>query len=121
MRQDYVDAVDQLQRKLGIPPIDMLFDKVIELTQVGAKSVMAIQYVKDENKNHISPELMHAGSFRWRNIDSISGSVYTKNEEIWSQLTSYHDNIRGNDLYCVFLPCIVCKVRKIEYAIWTSY
>ncbi|KAK3819415.1 MAG: hypothetical protein JOS17DRAFT_353483 [Linnemannia elongata] len=94
LRQDYVDAVDQLQRKLGIPPIDMLFDKVIELTQVGAKSVMAIHYVKDENKNHISPELMHAGSFRWRNIDSISGSVYTRNEEIWSQLTSYHDNIR---------------------------
>ncbi|KAG0296560.1 Ankyrin-repeat and fibronectin type III domain-containing 1 [Linnemannia gamsii] len=94
LRQDYVDAVDQLQRKLGIPPIDMLFDKVIELTQVGAKSVMAIQYVKDENKNHISPELMHAGSFRWRSIDSISGSIYTRNEEIWSQLTSYHDNIR---------------------------
>ncbi|KAF9537829.1 Ankyrin-repeat and fibronectin type III domain-containing 1 [Mortierella hygrophila] len=94
LRQDYVDAVDQLQRKLGIPPIDMLFDKVIELTQVGAKSVMAIQYIKDENKNHISPELMHAGSFRWRSIDSISGSVYTRNEEIWPQLTSYHDNIR---------------------------
>ncbi|KAG9072948.1 Ankyrin-repeat and fibronectin type III domain-containing 1 [Linnemannia hyalina] len=94
LRQDYVEAVDQLQRKLGIPPIDMLFDKVIELTQVGAKSVMAIQYIKDENKSHISPELMHAGSFRWRSIDSISGSVYTRNEEIWSQLTSYHDNIR---------------------------
>ncbi|KAG0070601.1 Ankyrin-repeat and fibronectin type III domain-containing 1 [Linnemannia elongata] len=94
LRQDYVDAADQLQRKLGIPPIDMLFDKVIELTQVGAKSVMAIQYVKDENKHHISPELMHAGSFRWRNIDSISGSVYTRNEEIWSQLTGYYDNIR---------------------------
>ncbi|KAF9148845.1 Ankyrin-repeat and fibronectin type III domain-containing 1, partial [Linnemannia schmuckeri] len=94
LRQEYVDAVDQLQRKLGIPPIDMLFDRVVELTQVGAKSIMAIQYVKDENKNHISPELMHAGSFRWRSIDSLSGSVYTRNEEIWSQLTSYYDNIR---------------------------
>ncbi|KAF8942033.1 Ankyrin-repeat and fibronectin type III domain-containing 1 [Haplosporangium gracile] len=94
LRQEYIDAVDQLQRKLGIPPIDMLFDRVVELTQVGAKSVMAIQYVKDENKNHISPELMHAGSFRWRSIDSISGSIYTRNEEIWSQLTSYYDNIR---------------------------
>ncbi|KAF9906076.1 Ankyrin-repeat and fibronectin type III domain-containing 1 [Linnemannia zychae] len=94
LRQDYVEAVDQLQRKLGIPPIDMLYDKVIEMTQVGAKSVMAIQYVKDENRSHISPELMHAGSFRWRSIDSISSSVYSKNEEVWSQLTSYYDNIR---------------------------
>ncbi|KAF9931894.1 Ankyrin-repeat and fibronectin type III domain-containing 1 [Linnemannia zychae] len=94
LRQEYVDAVDQLQRKLGIPPIDMLYDKVIELTQVGAKSVMAIQYIKDENKSHISPELMHAGSFRWRHIDSVSSTIYSKNEEIWSQLTSYYDNIR---------------------------
>ncbi|KAF9122697.1 hypothetical protein BGW39_009564 [Mortierella sp. 14UC] len=94
LRQDYVEAVDQLQRKLGIPPIDMLYDKVIEMTQVGAKSVMAIRYVKDENRSHISPELMHAGSFRWRSIDSVSSSVYSKNDEVWSQLTSYYDNIR---------------------------
>ncbi|KAK3845719.1 MAG: hypothetical protein J3R72DRAFT_20712 [Linnemannia gamsii] len=94
LRQDYVEAVDQLQRKLGIPPIDMLYDKVVEMTQVGAKSVMAIQYVKDENKSLISPELMHAGSFRWRSVDSVSSSVYSKNEEVWSQLTSYYDNIR---------------------------
>ncbi|KAF9082604.1 Ankyrin-repeat and fibronectin type III domain-containing 1, partial [Mortierella sp. AD031] len=94
LRRDYVDAVDQLQRKLGIPPIDLVYDKVVELTQVGAKSIMAIHYVKDENRSHFTPELMHAGSFRWRSIDSVSSSIYTRTEEIWTQLTTYHDNIR---------------------------
>ncbi|KAF9289064.1 hypothetical protein BGZ68_010110 [Mortierella alpina] len=93
-RQDYVAAVEQLQRKLGIPPIDLLYDRVVDLPQVGAKSIMAIQYVKDKDKEHVASELVQMGTFRWRKVDSVSSAVYTKKEEVWSQLTTYYDNIR---------------------------
>ncbi|KAF9936067.1 Ankyrin-repeat and fibronectin type III domain-containing 1 [Mortierella alpina] len=93
-RQDYVAAVEQLQRKLGIPPIDLLYDRVVDLPQVGSKSIMAIQYVKDEDREHVASELVQMGTFRWRKVDSVSSTVYSRKEEVWSQLTSYYDNIR---------------------------
>ncbi|KAF9572135.1 hypothetical protein EC968_010221 [Mortierella alpina] len=93
-RQDYVAAVEQLQRKLSIPPIDLLYDRVVDLPQVGAKSIMAIQYVKDEDREHVASELVQMGTFRWRKVDSVSSTVYSRKEEIWSQLTGYYDNIR---------------------------
>ncbi|KAF9957786.1 Ankyrin-repeat and fibronectin type III domain-containing 1 [Mortierella alpina] len=93
-RQDYVAAVEQLQRKLGIPPIDLLYDRVVDLPQVGAKSIMAIQYVKDEDREHVASELVQMGTFRWRKVESVSSTVYSRKEEVWSQLISYYDNIR---------------------------
>ncbi|KAF9107931.1 hypothetical protein BGX27_008536 [Mortierella sp. AM989] len=95
LRQEYVAAVEEMQQKLGCPPIELLFDKVVDLPLVGAKTIMAIQYVKDYVKDHIAPELIQLGSFRWRHIDSVSNSVYTRREEVWSQLTNYYDNVRG--------------------------
>ncbi|KAG0255618.1 hypothetical protein BG011_005033 [Mortierella polycephala] len=94
LRQEYVAAVGQLQRKLGIPPIDLLYDRVVDLLQVGAKSIMAIQYVKDEHKDHVAADLLQMGSFRWRSMDSVSSTVYTRKEEVWSQIANYYDNIR---------------------------
>ncbi|KAF9181240.1 hypothetical protein BGZ51_005573 [Haplosporangium sp. Z 767] len=94
LRQEYVASIDQLQRKLGIPPIDLLYDRVVDLLQIGAKSIMAIQYVKDEHKDHVATDLIQMGSFRWRSMDSVSSTVYTRKEEIWSQITNYYDNIR---------------------------
>ncbi|KAF9957458.1 hypothetical protein BGZ70_009499 [Mortierella alpina] len=93
-RQDYVAAVEQLQRKLGIPPIDLLYDRVVDLPQVGAKSIMAIQYVKDEDRENLASELVQMGTFRWRKMDAVSSTVYSRKEEVWSQLTSYYDTIR---------------------------
>ncbi|KAG0201348.1 hypothetical protein BGX28_005798 [Mortierella sp. GBA30] len=93
-RQDYVAAVEQLQRKVGMPPIDLLYDKVIDLPQVGAKNIMAIQYINDESREHVATELVQMGSFRWRSVDSVSNTVYTRKEEVWSQFTGYYDNVR---------------------------
>ncbi|KAF8959459.1 hypothetical protein BGZ46_001756 [Entomortierella lignicola] len=95
LRQEYVAAVEEMQQKLGCPPIELLFDSVVDLPLVGAKTVMAIQYAKNYSaKDHIAPELIQLGSYRWRHIDSVSNSVYTRREEIWSQLTSYYDAVR---------------------------
>ncbi|KAF9432284.1 Ankyrin-repeat and fibronectin type III domain-containing 1 [Entomortierella beljakovae] len=94
LRQDYVAAVEELQQKLGCPPIDLLYDRVVDLPLVGAKTVMAVQYTRDFSKEHIAPELIQLGSFRWRHIESVSNSVFTRKEDIWSQLTSYYDSVR---------------------------
>ncbi|KAF9162790.1 hypothetical protein BGX20_001595 [Mortierella sp. AD010] len=94
LRQEYVAAAEEIQQKLGCPPIELLFDRVVDLPLVGAKTVMAIQYARDYTKDHIAPELMQLGSFRWRHIDSVSNSVYTRKEEVWSQLTNYYDSVR---------------------------
>lgn len=96
LRQEYVAAVEEMQHKLGCPPIDLLYDRVVDLPLVGAKNVIAIQYARDDTKDPIAPELMQMGSFRWRHIESISSSIYTRKEEIWSHLTNYYDNVRGN-------------------------
>ncbi|KAG9321370.1 hypothetical protein KVV02_002102, partial [Mortierella alpina] len=108
-RQDYVAAVEQLQRKLGIPPIDLLYDRVVDLPQVGAKSIMAIQYVKDEDREHVASELVQMGTFRWRKVDSVSSSVYSRKEEVWSQLTSYYDNIRAMTNLYLYVGSLVTK------------
>ncbi|KAG0304321.1 hypothetical protein BGZ98_005651 [Dissophora globulifera] len=94
LRQEYIAAVEELQHKLGSPPIDLLYDRVVDLPLVGAKSVMAIQYAREDTRDYIAPELLQMGSFRWRHIDSVSNSIYTRKEELWSQLTTYYDNVR---------------------------
>ena len=96
LRQEYVEAVERLQRRLGIAPIDLLHDRVMDLPQVGAKCIMAIQYVKDSQRDQVVQELLHMGSFRWRHVESVSNSVYTRKEPIWSELVTYYDNVRGN-------------------------
>ncbi|KAF8940806.1 hypothetical protein BGZ58_004720 [Dissophora ornata] len=94
LRQEYVAAVEEVQQKLGNPPIDLMYDRVVDLPLVGAKTIMAIQHARDNTKDHIAPELMQMGSFRWRHIDSVSNSVYTRKEEVWSHLSNYYDNVR---------------------------
>ncbi|KAG0356427.1 hypothetical protein BG005_004645 [Podila minutissima] len=94
LRQEYVAAVSLLQKRLGIPPIHLLYDKVLDLPQVGAKNVIAIQYIKDSDKDQLSPEVLHMGNFRWKSIDGVSSSIYTKKEDIWNCLTSYYDSVR---------------------------
>lgn len=95
LRQEYVAAVEEMQHKLGCPPIDLLYDKVLDLPLVGAKSVIAIQYARDDTRDPIASELMQMGSFRWRHMESASSSIYTRKEEIWSHLTNYYDSVRG--------------------------
>ncbi|KAG0245723.1 hypothetical protein BGX31_006397 [Mortierella sp. GBA43] len=95
LRQEYVAAVEEMQRKLGCPPIDLLYDKVVDLPLVGAKSVIAIQYARDDSRDAIAPELLQMGSFRWRHMESVSSSIYTKKEDIWPNLTNFYDNVRG--------------------------
>lgn len=105
LRQEYVAAVEEMQHKLGCLPIDLLYDKVVDLPLVGAKSVIAIQYARDDTP--IAPELMQMGSFRWRHMESASSSIYTRKEELWSHLTNYYDNVRGmllGDLNPVSVP-----------------
>ncbi|KAK3825206.1 MAG: hypothetical protein J3Q66DRAFT_102134 [Benniella sp.] len=92
LRQEYVAAVEEMQHKLGCLPIDLLYDRVVDLPLVGAKSVIAIQYARDDTP--IAPELMQVGSFRWRHMESVSSSIYTRKEELWSHLTNYYDNVR---------------------------
>ncbi|KAG0100514.1 hypothetical protein BGZ93_000069 [Podila epicladia] len=94
LRQEYVAAVSLLQKRLGIPPIHLLYDKVLDLTQVGAKNVIAIQYIKDLDKDQLAPEVLHMGNFRWKSIEGVSNSIYTKREDIWNCLTSYYDSVR---------------------------
>ncbi|GJJ70688.1 hypothetical protein EMPS_03038 [Entomortierella parvispora] len=94
LRQEYVAAVERLQRRLGIAPIDLLHNRVMDLPQVGAKCIMAIQYVKDNQRDQIAQELLHMGSFRWRHVESVSNSIYTRKEPIWSELVSYYDSVR---------------------------
>ncbi|KAG0050689.1 hypothetical protein BGZ83_004519 [Gryganskiella cystojenkinii] len=94
LRREYVAAVERLQLKLGIPPIDLLHDRVMDLPQVGAKSIMAIQYVRDHQRDQVAQDQVQTGSFRWRHIESISNSVYTRREQLWSELVSYYDNTR---------------------------
>ncbi|KAF8953081.1 hypothetical protein BGZ52_001971 [Haplosporangium bisporale] len=94
VRQEFVAAISLLQKRLGIPPIHLLYDKVVDLPQVGAKNVIAIQYIKDSEKDQLSPEVLHMGNFRWKSIDAVSSSIYTKKEDIWNCLTSYYDSVR---------------------------
>ncbi|KAF9312618.1 hypothetical protein BG003_006111 [Podila horticola] len=95
IRQEYVAAVSLLQKRLGIPSIHLLYDKVLDLPQVGAKNVIAIQYINDTDKDLLAPEVLHMGNFRWKNVDAVSSSIYTKKEDIWNCLTSYYDSVRG--------------------------
>ncbi|KAG0038410.1 hypothetical protein BGZ82_000292 [Podila clonocystis] len=89
-----ISLLEPSRKRLGIPPIHLLYDKVLDLPQVGAKNVIAIQYIKDSDKDQLAPEVLHMGNFRWKNIDGVSSSIYTKKEDIWNYLTSYYDSVR---------------------------
>ncbi|KAF9585075.1 hypothetical protein BGW38_004008, partial [Lunasporangiospora selenospora] len=94
LRQEYVAAVEQLQQRLGIAPIDLIYDKVVDLPQVGAKNIFAIQYIKDCDKEYVERDLLGQSIFRWRPMETISNSIYTRKEEIWPSLTSYYDSVK---------------------------
>ncbi|KAG0229216.1 hypothetical protein BGW41_003156 [Actinomortierella wolfii] len=96
LRQGFVAAIQQAQKRLSlVEPLTILYDKVFELPLVGVKTVVAIQHVRDVDKDQIAAELVQLGNFRWRQADGCSSSVYSGKEEFWTDLTSTYENIKA--------------------------